>query len=145
LINALGHTNITIRDLAQRSGVAVSTLYEAFGGKDELIAAALSEHYAGLYKNLAPQGKYAPMEKYLLHQEAMQRAMFGVREQSRAAISLYFSSTANLLREQVKAISWKRYQELLSEIAAAGDLVEGADVDLLCRHLNALEFSALHD
>lgn len=43
LIEEVGAEDIQIRDVAERSGVALGTIYKYFGSKDHLLAAALSE------------------------------------------------------------------------------------------------------
>lgn len=43
LIAELGYDGVTMREIARRSGVATSTLYEIYGGKDKLLARAVDE------------------------------------------------------------------------------------------------------
>lgn len=45
LIAERGYADITVRDLAERCGVSVPTLYNQFGGKDEVLSAAIEEHF----------------------------------------------------------------------------------------------------
>lgn len=45
MINEVGHEKVNVRDLAQRSGVSVPTLYNQFGSKDELLYASAAEIY----------------------------------------------------------------------------------------------------
>lgn len=44
LIAETGYENFNVRDLCARAGVAPKTLYNAFGNKDNVIAAAIQEH-----------------------------------------------------------------------------------------------------
>ena len=48
LIAERGYAGITMRDLAARCRVSVPTLYNQFGSKDSLLAAAVETHFAGL-------------------------------------------------------------------------------------------------
>ncbi len=48
LIGELGYSGITMRELARKCRVSVPTLYNLFGGKDELLAAAVESHFRGL-------------------------------------------------------------------------------------------------
>lgn len=48
MIAELGYEALTVRDLARRCRVSVPTLYNQFGGKDELLAAAIEEHFGGM-------------------------------------------------------------------------------------------------
>jgi AcrR family transcriptional regulator len=44
-----GYEAVTIRDLAEVCRVSVPTLYNQFGGKDQLLAAAIEDHFKGAY------------------------------------------------------------------------------------------------
>ena len=44
-----GYGAVTIRELAEVCRVSVPTLYNQFGGKDQLLAAAIEEHFRGAY------------------------------------------------------------------------------------------------
>ena len=48
LVAERGWRDVTVRDLARRCRVSVPTLYNQFGGKDELLAAAALAHFAEL-------------------------------------------------------------------------------------------------
>ncbi len=45
MIAERGYEAVTVRDLAQICRVSVPTLYNQFGGKDQLLAAAIEEHF----------------------------------------------------------------------------------------------------
>ncbi len=47
MIAAQGYESITVRDLASACRVSVPTLYNQFGGKDQLLAAAIEDHFLG--------------------------------------------------------------------------------------------------
>lgn len=46
LLAERGYANVTVRELAGRCGVSVPTLYNRFGGKDELIAEAVRSQFS---------------------------------------------------------------------------------------------------
>jgi len=48
MIAERGYEAVTVRDLAERCRVSVPTLYNQFGGKDALLAAAVEEHFVGV-------------------------------------------------------------------------------------------------
>jgi len=48
MIAEKGYEAVTVRDLAERCRVSVPTLYNQFGGKDALLAAAAEEHFLGV-------------------------------------------------------------------------------------------------
>lgn len=47
MIAEKGYESITVRDLAEACRVSVPTLYNQFGGKDQLLAAAIEDHFVG--------------------------------------------------------------------------------------------------
>lgn len=47
MIAEKGYESITIRELAAACRVSVPTLYNQFGGKDQLLAAAIEDHFVG--------------------------------------------------------------------------------------------------
>ena len=47
MIAEKGYESITIRELAVACRVSVPTLYNPFGGKDQLLAAAIEDHFVG--------------------------------------------------------------------------------------------------
>lgn len=55
MIAESGYEAITVRDLAQRCRVSVPTLYNQFGGKDEVLAAAIQEHFVGMLGEASSQ------------------------------------------------------------------------------------------
>lgn len=146
LIGARGQANFTMRDLARESGVAISTLYEVHGGKEALVAAALCDHYAERLKALAPPAGDDIVAGHIHHQIAMIEATFDFRNQSIAAILLYFSATPTLIiRDRLRDISNTHNAALLARIAAAGDLRAWADIDAVADQMTQGNFALLHD
>ena len=47
MIAEKGYESITVRELAAACRVSVPTLYNQFGGKDQLLAAAIEDHFVG--------------------------------------------------------------------------------------------------
>ena len=59
MIAERGYDAVTVRDLAERCRVSVPTLYNQFGGKDQLLAAAIEDHFlltqdTAFYRNSEP-------------------------------------------------------------------------------------------
>jgi AcrR family transcriptional regulator len=53
LIIERAYREITVRDLARHCGVSVPTLYNQFGGKDALLAAAVESHFRAAFAEIA--------------------------------------------------------------------------------------------
>jgi len=75
-----GYEGLTIRELAQRSGVSVPTLYNQFGGKDDLIRAAVEEHFRGILAEIEPHGAHSGLDRI---QQLVARAIGGITNQPR--------------------------------------------------------------
>ena len=62
LLAERGYAGVTVRELAARCGVSVPTLYNRFGGKDALIAQAVSARFSSVLASIAeddaPRGHY---------------------------------------------------------------------------------------
>jgi AcrR family transcriptional regulator len=52
LLAERGYANVTIREIASRCGVSVPTLYNRFGGKDELIAQAVRSQFSEVLRSV---------------------------------------------------------------------------------------------
>jgi AcrR family transcriptional regulator len=57
LLAERGDSAVTVRELARRGGVSIPTLYNRFGGKDELIAAAVRSRFSGVLRSVEAEGE----------------------------------------------------------------------------------------
>ena len=57
LLAERGYAEVTVRELASRCGVSVPTLYNRFGGKDELIARAVQSQFLRVLGSLEDDGE----------------------------------------------------------------------------------------
>jgi AcrR family transcriptional regulator len=130
LMEERGYDGITMRDLAERSGVALKTLYDIYRSKDELLAKAIEERarlvFAGLDKDTGRTG--------------FDRLMMIADRQWRGALEVpnLTKSVAPILNTQPGAFTiedaYMRYhRRAIQEIADAGELAPWADVDFLVR------------
>jgi AcrR family transcriptional regulator len=53
MIAEVGYEAVKVRELAERCRVSVPTLYNQFGGKDGLLAAAIEDHFVGVMNSAA--------------------------------------------------------------------------------------------
>lgn len=63
LIGERGYDGITMRDLAARCRVSVPTLYNQFGSKDALLAAAVETHFSSLLATSRDEQKWRGHER----------------------------------------------------------------------------------
>jgi len=122
LIAQQGIEAITMRDLALRCDVAVATLYNQFGSREEVIAAALRTDFEGRFLPLPEE--LSPAEK--LHARVTQAAgdMMGpMRDYTRSVMYFYFHyNPESTMRAMIHDFVASDYAAITEEISALGDL-----------------------
>lgn len=138
LIAERGFGGITVRDLARTCRVSVPTLYNLFGGKDALLAAAVEEHFLGLLESAPREGAgsghlrlLAILSRIALevtrhsgYNRALLRAFAEVRETEPVQLTIAESLAAELagaleeMREKRQLAAWVDSGALASQITA---------------------------
>lgn len=94
MIGELGIEGITMRNLAQRSGVAVATLYNQFGSREDIIADALRQDFEGRYEPFPET--MGPSERLEARITAAAKAISGpMRDYTRSVMFFYFHYNPN--------------------------------------------------
>ncbi len=136
MLDEKGYAGLTMRDLAERAGVAPATLYNLYGGKDELIVEAvhdlmveLGERAFSLQQDegldsLLTMGRVTAgqIEQTPHYAEAMVRALFNV-DAEHPLVAALFASGYPFTRTQLE-IAQQR-----------GDVRPEVNVDLLAKHM----------
>jgi len=147
LINAKG-LSLTIDDVADHAGVARQTVYNAFGGKDQLIAAVIGESVAMMVHPLADPALAGDMRQTLRElgrryvemvfqpqSIALARAMIAQGERGRRAVELFFRDGPEQAYASLRAF--------LDQRCAAGEL-DIADLDQAVEHFYGLLRGTAH-
>lgn len=136
LVAEKGYDGLTMRDLAERSGVSVPTLYNLCGTKDELLFQAVSTEVDATIDRLEgrsrSRGRHRLLALLTVGHEEMSR-----RPQYYRAL-LYAATRSEEARTPLLAVGSRLGAELhlcLEEMAAAGELEEWADTWLLAERL----------
>lgn len=132
LIGDRGYAGLTMRDLAAHCRVSVPTLYNQFGSKDELLAAAVGSHFSGLLAGARSQKEqgYArllavvrlcaeEMARLPRYHRALLQAFMGGRE-----MSLQASLAAELAAELERGLSEMRERRQLADWVSTRVLAE---------------------
>jgi AcrR family transcriptional regulator len=125
LIAELGIEGITMRDLAQRCGVAVATLYNQFGSREAIIAEALRGDFEGRYKPLSQRTSLlSPADKVSERIGDAVRGMTGsLRDYTRSVMFFYFHHKPDSqLRSAIHDFVVSDFRAIVKEIESAGDL-----------------------
>ena len=65
LLGRVGYDNVTMKGLADAAGVTPPTIYNTFGGKDELLYEAVVEHYEGILEEAGPANGVRGLDRVL--------------------------------------------------------------------------------
>ena len=124
-----GIDDLRIRALAEHCGVAVATLYNQFGSRDALIAAALEQDFRGRFEPLSVKTRdLPPAEKYVRRIALAARDIYKMREYTAAVLSFYFRPSVDpLLRAAVHDFIAADFRGIVDSIAAKGDLHDWLD------------------
>ena len=94
LLDEMGVEGFTIRELSRRANVAQRTLYNVFGSKEEIVAAAIDEHFADLVRTVAPRPADS-LEQQLEGIRRIAHATIGLRRYATAMVGVFFSPTVD--------------------------------------------------
>ena len=128
LIAERGYDGVTMRALAQESGVAYKTLFDIYGNKDNLLRTAIEDRLADVYEEFATTLGGRGFDR-LMH--LLQRSADATLEFPNLARALEPILAADPGRFSIKSIYSGIYREILSEIEEDGGFVDWADIDLL--------------
>lgn len=92
LLTEIGPDKITIRGLAAASGVAPATLYNRFGGKEQLISLAVIDHYERYVRQgfLEHAGAGSPLENFIHGLKLLAETCHLHRTFAATAVGMYF-------------------------------------------------------
>lgn len=143
LVAERGWREVTIRDLACRCRVSVPTLYNQFGGKDELLAAAALDHFAELLEQTAREagpGGYRRVlalvrrcAENMASQSAYHRALleaFAVARETEPTQAAFVTDLTRTLAAEIEAMR------------VEGQLEDWIDAELLAGQISAACVSA---
>lgn len=145
MIGESGCQGLTMRKLSERAGVALGTLYKAFGNKDNLVTEAVADQFREVIGGLDE----GPVEEHLLdileqHFRTTEHAE-SEPEYSVAVVGIYFSVSQGLAaRQTLHSMARQRHLRLLRTLRDRECLVDWADIDFIADEITSGIFSSLH-
>jgi AcrR family transcriptional regulator len=130
IIEERGYDGVTMRDLADRSGVALKTLYDIYGSKDELLAKAIEERARLVFEGLDRSTGKTGFDRLMMIIERQWRGALEVPNLTRSVAPILSAQPGAFTIEDAYM---KYHRRAIQEIAEAGDLAPWADVDFLVR------------
>jgi len=124
MIAERGYEAITIRQLAEACRVSVPTLYNQFGGKDKLLAAAIEDHFGGGQENVRILTELGGLERIFailefiaeqfLAEPGFHRRLLEAFSSLESTQDVQVSITASLANEIAGELEFMREQEALA-------------------------------
>jgi len=129
-ISAVGYEALNIRDLAAASGVALKTLYNLYGSKDELLLAAVAELLSDV-QNLEPVAGAEPgIPRLLAHTQAIATQIVETPAYADTmARTLFQAGRDHHLIDVMLGSSVRLVTENLQYAVTQGELIENLDLE----------------
>ncbi len=118
MLEDLGVEGFTIRELGRRADVAQRTIYNLIGGKEDVIASAIHQHFAGLLAQLPPPPPPEDFEGHLRRIDAISLRTVSLKRYATAMVGVFFSPAVD--RRLYDTLRW------ISEVGGAGWLTQAA-------------------
>jgi len=144
LITEVGADAFTLRDLGQRAGVSVTTIYNIFGDKAGVITHALQEFHKGIELKL-PRDAHC-LQGFVDAISHTTRIVIENRGYALALADLYFSrSLAPALFEVIRGMPLQVFRPWVEMAVRDGELYDGNDPDRICTMFANLEWASIKD
>lgn len=145
LIAEFGVEGVTMRDLAERSGVALATLYNNYGSKDALISDAVQELFEERLTNLAQVPTEAdPLLAYETRLKASVSEIHRIPEYAKVMTVLYFTQSGqDGIRDILHGFAKSGYLAVLENLAQDGLLLDTVVPDLLADEITSSNYAVI--
>jgi AcrR family transcriptional regulator len=144
LVAEKGFEGFSMRELGQRADVALRTLYNAYGSRDQLMAEAIQEYFQDFVSRRALREEAGTLKGTLERMEVVHRRNLQIKNYTRALMALYFSAgTDPELWQTIHDILDHRQRLWLGRLAEADMLHAWVDVPDAAARLTNLEYAAM--
>lgn len=141
-----GIDNFSIRTLCRNADVAQRTLYNAFQGKDRLIALAISEAYEDVNRHMRYRTSADTLEGIVDRLISVNTRNLKARNYTKAVVSLYFSPTISEdIWNALRGMAFRNLRQWLDRLAREGALEPWVDVEEAAGDFANLEYSIIND
>lgn len=141
-----GIENFSVRKLCQKAEVAQRTLYNAFQNKDRVIALAIREAYDDFNQNVRYRTDENTLSGVLDRTIAINRRNFGVRNYTKAVVSIYFGpATPKDVWETLRDMSVNSIHAWLMVMASRGELQSWVNASHFATTMANVQYAAIND
>lgn len=143
-ISAVGYEATNVRDIAAASGVALKTLYNLYGSKDELMLAAVAELLSEVQDLDTVADAEPGIPRYLAHTESIARQIVAAPAYADTmAITLFQAGRDHRLVDVLLGNSIEVAKENLQHARAQCELIENLDLEETARLLAGHQWSVV--
>lgn len=143
-ISAVGYDGINVRDVATASGVALKTLYNLFGSKDELLLAAVAELLSELQQMDDVADAEPGIPRLLAHTEAIARQIVATPAYADTmARTLFQAGRGQRLVDVLLGNSVRLAKKNLQQALAQDELIDNLDLAETARLLAGHQWSVV--
>jgi AcrR family transcriptional regulator len=128
LIAEKGYTGVTMRELAEKSGVAYKSLYDLYGSKDNLLGKAIEERLRLVFESIDRVVSGSGFDRLM---EILERTSAYTLEIPNLARALEPILAGDPGKFSIGEHMQRFHREALLQIKRQGDLIESANVDYL--------------
>ena len=139
-----GLEGFSFRDLCQRAGVAQRTIYNAFGGKERVMASAITQYYLHFIGLIGHSQIADTLDGVLERLIRVHVRNVDIKNYVKAVVALYYSPTADPeIRGAMRQIGVDGMTPWLSRLKASGKLKRGVDPGELIDNLTNVQYMIL--
>jgi AcrR family transcriptional regulator len=130
-----GYDSVTMKELAEAAGVSVPTLYNRFGGKDELLFAAVEEQFEQLLGGLGTDWSGAGASAVFKVLESCNNMLLGAPGYTRTLLSLLTTTGELQIRSSMMSVLAEQLSSALERAKSSGDLVDWVEPQVLAERI----------
>jgi len=146
LIAEKGIERFSVRELSRRAEVAQRTLYNAFYGKDRLIAVAIREAYDEVQNSIRYSTSATTIEGIIDRLITVNQRNFKARNYTQAVASLYFAPGIQVeVWKTLQDMVFQNLSQWLNHTQQSGEFQEWVVVSELGHDIANLEYSIIND
>jgi len=139
-----GLEGFSLRDLGQRAGVAQRTIYNAFGGKERVMAVAIQQYYNHFVGRLVQAHPIDTLDGVVERLICAHIRNVDIKNYVKAVVALYNSPTADPeIRGAMRRIGVEGLTPWLRRLSASGKIRRGIDYDELVDNLTNVQYMML--
>jgi len=136
LIAQRGYSEITVKDLAEACRVSVPTIYNTFGGKDELIGEAVRTNFAQVMSRVETELTEKGWQRLLSLVEQSAAEMNRLPEYHRSLIGYFAGAVGGHgLSETIARLLADEIEVALQEMRSARQIVDWVDLSVLAEQI----------